>query len=162
MHTFIDKSDIIEYKEKAIKRNYIVFKPGTSIIESSTEQYKNTTYVTVGFALLWGAVNANYEQMIWKSQDRFIQSLWFRIGAGSYAAWDAEGINFVATLNALTCKKNTHLEFGLGATYFGGDISLITPAGALGYRFQKPKGHFIFRTGIGWPESFYLSFGVCL
>ena len=39
--------------------------------------------------------------------------------------------------------------------------TLIIPAGAIGYRFQKPGGKFVFRTGIGFPESLYLSLGLC-
>ncbi len=31
--------------------------------------------------------------------------------------------------------------------------------GSLGYRYQKPKGNFLFCYGIGYPESIYLSLG---
>jgi len=31
---------------------------------------------------------------------------------------------------------------------------------SIGYRMQKPNGHFIFRTGVGWPEALYIDLGV--
>jgi hypothetical protein len=161
-HTYTNKNDITEYKRNEIDKKSVVFKTGTSYIKSTIEYYENTIYATVGFALMYGAANVNYERMIWKSQDQFVQALWLRVGVGAYVAWGDEGINYVVTLNALTGKRNAHLEFGLGVTSFGGDdFPSIFPAGALGYRFQKPKGHFIFRIGVGWPESIYLSFGTC-
>ena len=37
--------------------------------------------------------------------------------------------------------------------------STILPVISTGYRFQKPKGGLVFRTGIGYPEGVYLSLG---
>ena len=36
---------------------------------------------------------------------------------------------------------------------------IILPAFGIGYRFQKPTGGIIFRTGISLPEAIYLSLG---
>ena len=79
--------------------------------------------------------------------------------------------------------KNSHTELGLGlGTLFdkqgyGIEVSntsiphagnekpsrlnhtTITPAANIGYRYQKPSGGFVFRTGIGFPDGVYLSLG---
>ncbi|GEM_PF-2316273 len=39
------------------------------------------------------------------------------------------------------------------------NLSSVYPAAAIGYRYQKPKGGFVFRTGLGWVDGIYLSFG---
>ena len=157
-HTYTNKNDIIEYKLNAIDKKLVIFKSGTSYIVSSRE-HKNVLYATAGIFFLYYGVNVNYERMIRESNDRFIQSLWIRVGAGVITDWsDDEGINLITTITALTGKRNSHFEFALGATHQG-EYILIFPAGNLGYRYQKPKGGFVFRTGIGWPETIYLSFG---
>jgi hypothetical protein len=37
--------------------------------------------------------------------------------------------------------------------------SLILPAITIGYRYQKPDGHLVFRTGIASPDGVYVALG---
>jgi hypothetical protein len=157
----MNKSEISDYKLNAINKNSAVFKTDYSYIKSSKEHCKNVVYVTVGYLVMYGAVNGSYERLILERQDRFIQSLWIRVGAGKYAMYGDEAANYVVTLTALTGKRDEHLEFGLGATYISKGRFEYVPAFTLGYRYQKPLGHFVFRTGIGYPEFIYLSLGLC-
>ncbi len=36
----------------------------------------------------------------------------------------------------------------------------LSPVGSLGYRFQKPEGGILFRTGLGYPEGVFIGIGV--
>lgn len=39
------------------------------------------------------------------------------------------------------------------------DYILVLPAGSVGYRYQPSKSHFLFRAGIGFPDTIYISVG---
>jgi len=57
--------------------------------------------------------------------------------------------------------KKHHLEVGAGLVkslekYY----DIIPLPGSIGNRIQKPNGHFIFRTGVGWPEALYFGLGL--
>lgn len=85
------------------------------------------------------------------------------MGGGLMAFWESSGWFTMATYTSLTGKGSNHLEVGLGAMYAEYTEeeaeAILLPAGNLGYRFQKPDGRFIFRTGVGFPEAIYISFG---
>jgi len=124
---------------------------------------KNVIYGTVGFFPIWGAININYERMIAHSTEKFLKSWWYRAGGGVWGSWGAEGPHFVSTIAALTGSKNSHFEAGLGFTILNDNYyheNSLYPAGNIGYRFQKPDGRFVFRTGAGFPETTYLSLGI--
>ena len=123
---------------------------------------KNAIYASAGFVPIWGAININYERMLINSPEKFLKSWWFRIGGGKWATWGIEGPHFVSTITALTGSKNNHLELSAGITILNDNYdneNSAYPAGNIGYRFQKPGGHFIFRTGMSFPETLYLSLG---
>jgi hypothetical protein len=133
---------------------------------------KNAFYGTLGVDVFgfYGTILANYERMIYLSPGSKGSSLWLRAGAGPFGAWGNEGWNYVSTISLLTGKKSSHIEFGLGAVlswdtsakHFAPLASDNYVAANLGYRYQKPGGFFVFRTGAGWPEVMYLSLGFCL
>lgn len=123
---------------------------------------KNVIYLSMGYAPLWAALNINYERMVYENRSWFFNSYYAKISGGYFATWGFSGPNFNTGLTVLGGKKNNHLEINGGIAVikddWDGDVE-VYPGGALGYRFQKPGGKFVFRTGIGYPESFYLSFG---
>ena len=106
-----------------------------------------------------------------------LRSLFAYAGTGVFATWGSEGNTFHLGAAALTGKKNSHLELKLGAmlvlenrecdndTGYGGydctDIYYL-PDFTIGYRYQKPRGRFIFRTAIGFPQRFHFSIGFAL
>lgn len=144
---------------------------------------KNAIYGTVGTVGIYGAAEGNYERMIAETGKGFLKSYWARVGYGGYYSWEDSGSLFVIGLTALTGARKSHMEFNVGftSTYdrdsyeigvsnssIGGDpkpakseFRDYSPAGSIGYRFQKPGGSFIFRTGFGFPESLYVSLGFC-
>jgi hypothetical protein len=140
--------------------------------EGNTNGFKkNSVYGTAGvwFEEIYGNVTLNYERMLFKFPASFLQTISIRSGAGPWVAWLSEGINCFSIISIMTGKRNSHLETGMGVlfTYWSGSndwhpiVNERYIAGNLGYRYQKPGGSFVFRTGLGWPEGYYLSLGFC-
>lgn len=145
---------------------------------------KNVVFGSIHIIGLGGGFDGSYERMIKESQDKFITSLWARASYGTWAVgFGGEGTHVAVGLAALTGLWKSHLEFNAGiasfydsldygfsvsdAVYFNepkpskSEYRQLLPTVAAGYRFQKPGGHFIFRTGIGFPEGVYASLGFC-
>jgi hypothetical protein len=139
---------------------------------SSIGLKKNVIYGTLGVDIenTYVTFLGNYEHMIFELPNSFVHSFWIRIGAGPWAAFDANGgTNYVSTLSVVMGKRRAHLEIGSGVlfTYDSGTkrfhplVNDRHLAGNLGFRFQRPGRYFVFRAGIGWPEFMYLSLGFC-
>lgn len=111
----------------------------------------------------------NYERLIYQTPRSSFHSIWIRAGAGPWAEFGPTGVNFVSTLSALIGRQSAHLEFGSGVIFtWWSDSKSFHPlvnekhlAGFLGFRYQKPGGNFVFRTGMGWPEGIFLGLGYC-
>ena len=130
---------------------------------------KNVIYGTLGVGGI-SVINGNYERKLFEStKKQFISSAWWKLGYGVWAEFFGDtGSNITTGLTALTGSKKGHLELNLGFTsYIGAEAFRPFPTaygknsvvGSIGFRFQKPNGIFVFRTGVGYPDSFYLSFG---
>jgi len=82
-------------------------------------------------------------------------------GVGGAAHWGGESPFIISRFGILTGSGRRHFEAKAGICYFwAGDFQGLFPSGSLGYRKQKPGSHFIFRTGIGFPDAMYVSWGV--
>lgn len=101
----------------------------------------------------------NYEGMLSSNPDKFITSLWLRVGGGPYFSWGDNGAIFISTLTLLTGKKNSHFECGLGLSRIS-NPGLVLPAVSLGYRYYNPGKSLFFRAGGGFPEIVYLGIGI--
>lgn len=150
---------------------------------SHVELKKNALYGTAGSVVAVLFADFSYERMIIAKNNRFCNSLWLKAGAGLYSSWGYGGPCFSLRGTYLSGLRNSHFEASLGilaiydkvghpinvsnARYFGEpvptklDDTWFVPSGSIGYRHQKPNGHFIFRTGAGFPETAYLSLGFC-
>lgn len=133
--------------------------------QSEISYAKNCFHGTVSFLGLGAAAGLSYERHIWHNPDRaFLNSISARVAGGAWAVWDTEGKAGIAGLSGLTGKKKHKLETLLGVTVSKNNNQLISSletliATAIGYRFQKPHGGFVFRTGLGIPEGIYLGIG---
>ena len=126
-----------------------------------------TIYANLGFLSL----DLNYEHKLMTFDNGY---LFGRFGLGYWVDWAILGGNAKFSLSYITGKKNSHLEFGLGARYKGefvhsdfidtGGFSKgdMLPIVNVGYRFQKPGRPFVFRIGIGTESIFYLSIGTSI
>ncbi|MGB3183334.1 MAG: hypothetical protein WBB45_18230 [Cyclobacteriaceae bacterium] len=152
---------------------------GHSLAQLKEKEPRHTLHLNVGTLVLYGAATFNYEGQI-ATSDGFIKRSYIRVRGGLWGAWAASGLYGQAGLTGLTGAGNSHFEMHLGIAsmfevmeeeiiYFQGgseirskDVDYLTtyPSASLGYRYQKPTGHFIFRAGIGWPDGVYLGLGV--
>jgi hypothetical protein len=146
------------------------------------EVNKNAIQATVGFAWLMGAYNVNYERMIISFEKGTLVGLWSKIGFGGWGVWSTGGPYQSVTLGILTGAEKNHFELNVGGArmynrsgykhdqdinnYLSepqpqkSDYVNIKLVGTAGYRYQKPNGNFLFRCGIGYPETSYVGFGV--
>ncbi len=139
------------------------------MIISKIQIKQNVVYATAGIGGI-SVLNCNYERMLAQpKENEFFASYILKF---SYGIWEEflgnKGTNYSAGLTTLTGQKNAHLELHLGFTilseaafspinYF--NYKKSSPTGNVGFRYQKPNGKFIFRTGISHPDYLYLSFG---
>ncbi|MEN8119248.1 MAG: hypothetical protein ABFS35_02835 [Bacteroidota bacterium] len=128
---------------------------------------KNLVYGSICIFGPGASANGNYERMIAERNNKFFKTYWFRISGGVYSAWEwGNGIHFITGVTMLSGSGKNHFEFNIGLTSIfdlasSVDNQYIFPAGILGYRYQKKDGHFVFRSGLGFPEIVYFSFGFC-
>ena len=92
-------------------------------------------------------------------------SSFIKIGMGQFYTWGGDGGYSIAQIGLVTGENKHHLEISAGASFNWpetgwGDSAAGQPfSGNVGWRIQKPDGHFIFRMGLGLPETFYFGFG---
>lgn len=134
-------------------------------ISVATGLNNNSIQLNIGYLLLYGTININYErvlkQYLW---DKNISSF-AKIGIGFFGNFGGTGGYTSAQLGILTGENKHHLEISggvcLNVPKFGwGDDPIGFPIAAnVGWRIQKPGNHFIFRLGAGLPESIYFGLG---
>lgn len=79
------------------------------------------------------------------------------VGVGYATYWGDKGPFYMARYGVLIGNKKPHLEVKAGGVIVYNELF---PSFSIGYRSQKPQSNFIFRTGVGWPETLYVSWGV--
>lgn len=152
-------------------------------VNDASTPSENALYGSVGYGLLYATLNINYERYLATSGRNDNLNFYARGAIGVWALWADSGPSYLLGLNSIWSRYNNHLEAMVGAvamfdrsgyrigvsnakyaspgytepTRLG--YTLFTPAAGVGYRFQRPGGSFIFRTGVGWPEALYLSVG---
>lgn len=137
--------------------------------ENSTDTLKlniheSSLYGSMGMAPIFLNVIASYEIMLAERPDKAFKTRGLRVGTGIWEIWEEVGWTCMINYTCLTGTGNNHFELGIGAAfwqYLTTDDKFVLPSLNLGYRYKKPDGKFIFRTGGGFPESAYVSFGYC-
>ena len=129
------------------------------------KMHSNAIYGSIGVNLevlgvAWFTTTLYYERMFQKNAQKSNVSTFLRAGYGGMAGWDETSSYILAQLGLLTGLKKHHLEASIGAVVSLNSYYDIFPvSGNIGYRMQKAQGHFIFRTGLAWPETFYIGIG---
>ena len=135
---------------------------------ASTEKLKinkSALYGGLGITPVYGHITVNYEYMFAQRPDKAFKYRGVRVGSGMYQYFADASLNTIISYMCLTGTENKHFELGLGVSYMHFttlERRYIAPAPNAGYRYQKPDGKFIFRTGIGFPELLYVSFGYAI
>ena len=125
-----------------------------------TKMFNNAIYGNVGFGGLYFSATAYYERMFQRNAQKSKISTFVKAGYGGAAYWEGESTYILGQFGILTGVRKNHLEVSAGLVKFLDDYFSSPLSGSIGYRFQKPGGHFIFRTGVGWPEALYVGLGV--
>lgn len=133
-----------------------------SYYHNDTLHAKNNLFGSAGSVIIFGGISANYERMVLNIPE-FNSSLWLRLSAGKTYSLVLGGFIYqYLSLTSLIGKENNHFETVIGLFRFGWDLFNAEGyglAGGIGYRYQKPEGGFLFRSGLAFPESLYLSVG---
>ena len=141
-------------------------------VAEKNELYKNAFYGNFGALdpLFHNTLTAYYERILKHNVQNHKTSLFIRIGLGNVGVgWIGYQKFKLAQLGLLFGEKKHHLEIGAGPGYFDNrDLFPKTnlpafefqPTGIAAYRYQKPKGHFIFRAGIAYPETIFIGLGL--
>jgi hypothetical protein len=175
--------------KKYIITALILFFLGYVVFPQSEEKIvkpiaKNQVYLSAGWLLLYGNADISYERNLRYKEERFLKYINWNITYGRFAYWESSGPLYKSCLSGITGKGNNHMEFQIGAVVMfdkvGYDIGIsnanyplpgsypeptifeyskLFPAAFIGYRYQKPTGGFVFRTGFGFHEMISLSLG---
>jgi len=124
--------------------------------------HTSALYGSLGFGPIYGNVIGNYEIMLVERPDKVFKTRGLRVGFGAWELWEDFGWTSLVSYTCFTGAGNRHLELGIGATYMeflSTNGFFVFPATNIGYRYQKPGGRLIFRTGLGFPEILYASLG---
>ena len=125
-----------------------------------SKMYSNAIYGAIGVGGLWITATGYYERMLPRDAAKTNLSTFIKVGYGGVAYWEDQSGYIQAQFGILTGINKHHFEASAGYVKALDEFDLFPIAATIGYRIQKPKGHFVFRTGLGWPEAIY--FGVCV
>jgi hypothetical protein len=133
-------------------------------IHTERDNDLNAFYISAGTAVLWHGASATYERTLKDNLFNKNISSFAKLGAGYYLIWDWSpsygGPWTFSHYGCLVGKDTHHFEISAGLTYaFSGDLMGLLPSGAIGYRYKKPQGKFIFRANASFPEALNLSAG---
>jgi hypothetical protein len=118
---------------------------------------KNSINLSYGIAQVYFSYERVFQGKVFGSSNSSIVDF----GLGGVAYWEGASPYVISRFGILTGRGSRHFEAKLGVFgIFGPDMEGVLPSGAIGYRKQKPGSNFIFRTGIGFPDLLYVSWGV--
>lgn len=109
-----------------------------------------------GLLVLFLPAHLSYERLFQGKVFGSKNSSLLEFGAGGAAFWGGSGLLFISRFGILTGRGRRHFEAKAGICI----LNNIFPSACIGYRKQKPGSRFIFRTGIGFPDALYVSWGV--
>lgn len=114
-----------------------------------------------GILALFLPAHVSYERLIQGKVFGSRNSTIVDFGVGGAAHWEGASPFIISRFGILTGSGRRHFEAKAGICYFwAGDLQGLLPSFSVGYRKQKPGSHFIFRTGVGFPDALYVSWGV--
>jgi len=154
------------------------------VSDSVVAQPKNSLYLSAGTLGLWFTGSLNYERLVHTTDKKYHIDYFARINGGGFATWGSSGPATTLSVQGVFGEKTSHFETGLGIAWLFDKLSydigvsnanypypgsepkptiweysIFLPAVTFGYRYQKPNGRFLFRTGLASPEGVYLSVG---
>ncbi|MBE0674091.1 MAG: hypothetical protein IH591_05475 [Bacteroidales bacterium] len=135
-------------------------KPDSANLKMFNNAISGSVGTLIGY---YNNVNIYYERMLRRDSNKSKVATFVKAGCGGYSSpWGGTGSYLLGQFGILTGVEKHHFEASAGLIkYSSGSEKIETLlSGSLGYRTQKPDGQFLFRTGLSWPETLYLGFGV--
>lgn len=130
-------------------------------------QAKHTVSICGGSPFDYSTIGAYMEKLLLQLQGGPLKTFWIRGGIGLFYDTSNPAPLASLSLHALSGRNNNHLELGIGVGGISQNNQALDlgswgffPTWAVGYRFHPPRETFMFRCGIGLPESVYLGVGV--
>ena len=138
-----------------------IYSQQDSIKQTELIYRKNTIHGSLGTIAIGYSASIFYDRILSESQNKSKFTTFLRLGyQGNIFIFSNGGNAYIVEGGMLTGKNYSHFEGALGVTYFTSNYEYrVLPAFSIGYRGQKPKGGFMFRTGIGNPEWVYFGLG---
>ncbi len=126
----------------------------------SRKETKNAVVGSAGTVLVVSGAGIAYERKLVSFEKTEISSLWIK---GRYTRFTGrlieDGASFLdVSAMGLLGSRNSFTEISAGIGLFPAQ-SEVYPTGSVGYRYHRRRGGIILRTGIGFPELFYISAG---
>jgi hypothetical protein len=139
---------------------------------------ENVIYVSTGTVIAYSSVNLNYDHRIIQSENGFFKNYYvtgevglFNSNSGFAPGSSSNGITTGIGIIGLTGNGNGHFETSLGLSLnieteikgedpndFEEEDVFVLPELSIGYRYQKAHG-FMYRAGIGFPQTIYIGAG---
>lgn len=126
---------------------------------------KNIFHVSLAPDVAYNAAHVFYDRIIYEKNNI---AAFARVGYGGWLALLVNsGTTVVGQGGILIGSQNGRFEAAVGAGFMkqtqnSSEHDKTVPAINIGYRSQKRDKHFVFRTGIGYPEGIYAGFGYAL
>lgn len=126
----------------------------------SRKETKNAVVGSAGTVLAVSGAGIAYERKLVSFEKREISSLWIK---GRYTRFTGRliegGASFLdVSAMGLLGSRNSFTEISAGIGWFPAR-SAVYPTGSVGYRYHRRRGGIILRTGVGFPELFYIGIG---
>lgn len=165
---------MLNIQSKKLKKLFIItvlFILSNSLVKAQDEKIdslksnlnKNSINISLGpggILALFLPAHLSYERLFQGKVFGSRNSTIADFGVGGAAHWDGESPFIISRFGILTGSRRIHFEAKAGVCYFwDGDLQGLFPSVSVGYRKQKPGSGFIFRTGVGFPDALYVSWG---
>lgn len=124
------------------------------------KEAKNVVVGSAGTLIVASEFNIAYERKLVGFTKRTVNSIWLKGRYTRFSGWlePSEASFFDVSAMALLGSRFSYTEIGAGIGVFPVQSS-VYPTGNIGYRFQRGRGGIMFRTGVGFPEIFYVGVG---
>jgi len=122
----------------------------------------NALHGQIGSAFFFGNASIYYERLILRETNSGVPGPYFRCGYQHMMVLGYTGPTLAVEAGHILGRWNSHFEMNLGIHLdITGTTELFPVGSSIAYRYQKPSGNFIFRTGLGFPNAVFFSLGLC-
>jgi hypothetical protein len=137
----------------------IAQKSGEELYYGFSSYKKNVIHGSIAPDIVYVGAHGFYERLFFQRKS-FRSAVKIGYG-GAFMPWVGFRHGPIIQLGLILGPNRSHFEINGGTIYLieSSTYQSFAPAVSVGYRRQGPKDKIIFRSGIGFPEGIYVSFG---